>query len=379
MTGRAAIRQPFDDVAVWAAGQPGRCLVTDAGDHWTICDLDGPTAEQLAARFRRDVWVAEDDEVWRVAPEGSRMPLPLWIDDPDDAVEVETFKALWSNVPELLTDVEPRLSAPTALQTLIMPTLAEEDLRAVLTGMAVPITVVDLNGWSVVASHSEDLAVIASGLTVPRKSWALVLSHGGGLASVRVVGRGRMSAEHVWNRRTLLVGGSDDGSWRGNFPAAVDAAELAQLVRTSESEDQAAALQTLLCRDDAPSDVLNELLRHLALGAAGRVALDVLEGHPLSAHPEARRIEPPDSYWQWLKAAGAGAYLDPDAVPWFSILCAVIFFPLAASLLYHSFQLATGSLDGWGTVHLVTAVINTPFAYMYLRRVLRWRAMRRPG
>lgn len=376
---RAAIRQPFDEVVEWAAGQPGRCLVTDAGDHWTICDLDGPTAPQLAAHFRRDVWLEEDGEFWRVAPAGSRTLLPLWVDDPDDAVEVETFRALWSNVPELLSDFEPRLSTPTAVQTLIMPTLAEEDLQAVLTGMAVPITVLDLDGWTVVASDNEDLTVIASGLTVPRSSWALVLSNGGGLASARLVRRGKVRGEHVWNRRTLLVGSRGDATWRGNFPAAVDVAELADLVGSPESDVKAATLQGLFHRQEAPGDVLTDLVRHLGLGAAGQVALEVLQGHPLSAQTAARRVEPPDSFWQFLKASGSGAFLDPDEVPWFSILCAVIFFPLAGNLLYRSFQLVAGSLDWWGAAQLVAAVINTPFAYMYLRRVSRWRAMRRPG
>lgn len=243
-----------------------------------------------------------------------------------------------------------------------------------------PITVADVEGWTVVDVGNEDLIPMAAGLTTPRSSWALVLASDGVLAGLTVFQRGRVSHQHVWNRPSILVGrGTAAASpWLGPLANSVDSGTLASLVVPQKLGEREAAIGDLLRRDGSPHVILDELVDQLGLGAAGRIAMGVLAGRPLVEHPLARRLEPPDSFWQFLRASASGAFLDPDEVPWFSILCAVLFFPLAGMLCFRSFQLVTGSLDGWGQAHLVAVVINTPFAYVHLRRVLRWRAMRRP-
>lgn len=377
---RAVVRAPFDEVATWARSRPGPCLVTDAGEGWTACDLDLHAAAHLAAFLDRDVHVLsgdEGDEVHRVDAGGTATPLPSWVDDPEDAAEVAAFEAAWQGIPDLLTGPDARLTPPRARQTLIVPTPDEEVLQAILTGLAVPLTVVEADGWTVVAAD-EDLVAVGAGLTSARTGWGLVVATDGTVGAVSVLRRGVVEEEHVWNRRSLLTGHEDeeDTHWSGLFPADVDAGRLAVLVGTSTARDDESLIRALLRRQGPPLDMLDELVDRLGLGEAGRVATRALRGHRVAAHPRARHLEPPDSFWSFLRASASGAFLDPDEVPWFSVFCAVMLVPLVGMLCLRSFQLVTGSLDGWGVVHLATAALNAPFAYVYLRRVLRWRAMR---
>ena len=53
-------------------------------------------------------------------------------------------------------------------------------------------------------------------------------------------------------------------------------------------------------------------VRHLGLGEAGQVATGVLRGDPVTDHPRARRLEPPDSFWSFLRESASGAFLDPE-------------------------------------------------------------------
>lgn len=382
LTTRAAVRAPFDEVASWARLQAGPCVVTDAGDGWTVCDMDLHAVADLAAHLGGDVHVVageEGDEVHRVDATGVVTPLPSWVDDPEDAEEVTAFEAAWAGIPDLLTGSDDRLTPPRARQTLLVPTPDEEVLQAILTGMAVPLTVVEAGGWTVVAAD-EDLVPVGAGLTSARHGWGLVLSTDGTVGAVTVLRRGVVEEEHVWNRRRLVTGWEepeDEDEWTGLFPADVDAAQLALLVGTPTARDDESLIRAVLRRQGPPEGLLAELVGHLGLGEAGRVATGVLRGERLAAHPGARHLEPPDSFWAFLTASASGAFLDPEEVPWFSIACALLLPLLVANLCFRTYQLATGTLDGWGVAQLVGAALNIPFAALYLRRVLRWRAMRR--
>lgn len=386
LTTRAVVLAAFDEVAAWARSEPRPCLVTDAGDGWTVCDLDLRDAPRLAAHLDRDVWVLageEGDEVQRIDPVGVVTELPSWVDDPEDAEEVAAFDAAWEGLPDLLRGTDARLTPPRAHQTLLVPTPEEEFLQAVLTGLAVPLTLVQAEGWTVVAAD-EDLVPIGAGLTSGRSGWGLVLATDGTLASLTLLRRGVVEEEHVWNRRTLLTGAEDEVDADGQplfdgpalGPGRVDAARLLDLVGTPHARDEESFVRAVLRREGPPVDLLDDLVLRLGLGEAGRAMTTVLRGEPLADHPAARHLEPPDSFWAFLRASASGAFLDPEEVPWFSVACALLLPLLVANLCFRAYQLATGTLDGWGTAQLVGAALNIPFAALYLRRVLLWRSRR---
>ena len=377
---RVAVRAPLEAVTTWGTRQPGRCLVTDAGDGWTIADLDGPSDESLAAELGQDVYVSEDADVWRLDPTGASELMPMWVEDPTDELELAAFDQAWQGIPDLLLGADARLTPPRARQTLVMPTLGEEELSAAVTGMALPVTVVEAGAWTVVAAD-EDLVAVAAGLTASRRRWGLVLSTDGELVGVQVVSRGRLRREHVWNRSSALVGldALQGSPWQGLFTGPVDADELASLVGTPTASDNVSLIRAALRRRAASQAVLDELLVLLGLGDARGVAADALGGKPLIEHDRARRIEPASSFAEFLRAGASGAFLDAATVPWFSILAAVCFPVLVGLFCVRFAQLLTGTLDGWGVAQLVGSTINAPLAFLYVRRVLRWRGLRRGG
>jgi hypothetical protein len=244
--------------------------------------------------------------------------------------------------------------------------------------MAVPVTVVDVDGWTVVAAD-EDLVPVAAGLSAPRRRWGLVLSTDGELSAVQVVTRGRLQGEHVWNRTSALVGLEVEAgsSWQGLFPAPVDAAELASTVGTPTAAENIALIRAALRLRTAPPVSAVDLLGLLGLGAAGAVAASVLDGTPLAEDERARRIEPPSSFGRFLRASAAGSFLAADTVPWFSLLGAAFLPFLVGLFCVRAVQLLHGSLDGWGAAQLVGSTISTPVALLHVRRVLRWRDLRR--
>lgn len=396
-TTRLAVEASFDDVAAWGLAEGGRCLVLDAGDGWTVADVDVEDddevacAGRLAAQIGRAAFVVggdEGDDVIRVEPTGGATILPSWVDDPDDPEEVGAFETAWKGVPDVLLGDDARLAPPRARQVLLLTTPDELDLRAALTGLAAPLTTLDLDGWSVMTAD-DDLRAVGAGLSVARRSWAVVLSSDGTLAGLTVLRRGRVVAEHVWNRRTQRVGeDADDDDWSGLLPDPVDADDLVALVRTSGAADHVTLVRAALRAERSTlggagvlgaGGPVDRLVHHLGVGEAGPHLLGVLRGDRLEADPRARRLVPAESFWQFLRDAASGAFLDPEEVPWFSIACAALLPVFVVVLVVRTSQLVGGTLDGWGVAQLLGAVVNLPMCWVYLRRVLRWRSLRRPG
>lgn len=388
---RVAVRAPFDSVVDWAAGQPGRCLVTDAGAGWTFVDLDPAGPSGALARFEGPVYEVDlEGDVWVHRPAQDPERLPMYVEDSSDEDEVAAFEEAWSQAPPGLADGDPRLEPPAASQVVMARGVQERDLAACALAEAMDLVHVSGDGWTLVghaAGHSvggdpTDMGsamAVAAGLSA-NGAGVLVLVAGPELAELVLWRRGRPRARHVWNRRQVLVGQAVAAGdpWLGFELPDVTVEALTEAMGVPSDAGHSLVRATLR-RTGAPVPILVELVELVAPGVDSALLSDVLAGRGrLADDPRAAVVRAPSSFLAFLRSSwSTPAPLDPRRVPVYALVCTALLPLLAVLWPVRLWELVHGDIDGWGVAQLVGCTVNLPAAAWQAARVRDWLTRRR--